>query len=350
MSFAVSRRPIWFRHRFRPLLVTGMACLLLLPGGALTGATAAQVSSASATPRNEAAAQSSDRSSGPGWLWLLLGIAPVGVALPWLYRWHRTNRSPDRMASPSSTPANPAPLVTSGTGRSVSQTPVSQASLIRQTTSDAQPAGSALPKPESDLLQASDRPADQPLNQPADQPTDQPLTALQPPVTSVDVAQSPASSTTRLSKIDIVEALAADLHSPDSAKRNKAIWELGQRGDSRAIQPLVDLLVDADSQQRSLILAALAEISTRTLKPMQRALMLSLQDESPDVRKNAIRDITRIYDLMAQAIQLLQYAASDSDEEVQDTARWALGQLGRVRSAELGSYPGQPSLRPIEPD
>lgn len=137
--------------------------------------------------------------------------------------------------------------------------------------------------------------------------------------------------TTRLAKVDIVEALIEDLHNLDGAKRRKAIWDLGQRGDSRAVQPLVDLIVDSDSQQRSLILAAVAEISTRTLKPINRALLVSLQDQSPDVRKNAIRDVTRIYDLMTQVSQLLHYAASDTDEEVQETARWAIGQLNRLR-------------------
>jgi HEAT repeats len=139
-------------------------------------------------------------------------------------------------------------------------------------------------------------------------------------------------STTRLAKIDIVETLIADLQHPDRTKRCQAIWELGQRGDSRAVQPLADTLVEADSQQRGLILAAIAEISTRTLKPVNRALMLSLQDESADVRKNAIRDATRIYDSMAQVTQLLQYAAHDTDMEVQETAQWALGQLNRLRT------------------
>jgi hypothetical protein len=146
------------------------------------------------------------------------------------------------------------------------------------------------------------------------------------------------SPTTRLAKVDIVETLIGDLHHTDAAKRRKAIWELGQRGDSRAIQPLVDLLLASDSQQRSLILAAVAEISTRTLKPMNRALLMSLQDESADVRKNAIRDITRIYDLMTQVSQLVQYATNDTDEDVQDTARWALSQFNRLRSVpESGS-------------
>ncbi|WP_261220059.1 peptidoglycan-binding protein [Ancylothrix sp. D3o] len=135
----------------------------------------------------------------------------------------------------------------------------------------------------------------------------------------------------RLSKIDIVEELIRDLPTLDQFKRRKTIWELGQRGDSRAIQPLVNLLIDSDSQQRSLILAALSEIGTRTLKPMNRALALSLEDDNAEVRKNAIRDLSRIYDLLLQMSQLLRRAVDDEDVEVQETARWALGQLNNIR-------------------
>lgn len=150
------------------------------------------------------------------------------------------------------------------------------------------------------------------------------------------------SETTRLSRVDIVNELIHDLHSPDSTKRRKAIWELGQRGDSRAVQPLVDLLMDSDSQQRSLILAAVSEIGIRTLKPMNRALLMSVQDDSSEVRKNAIRDVTRVFDLVTQMSQLLQYATSDEDQEVQETAEWALAQLNRIRS--IPGTEGLPSL------
>lgn len=136
---------------------------------------------------------------------------------------------------------------------------------------------------------------------------------------------------TRLPKINIVDELIKDLQNPDPTKRRKAIWELAQRGDSRAMQPLLELLMDTDSKQRSLILEALSQIGTRTLKPMNRALAISLQDENAEVRKNAIRDLTRIYDMMAQASQLLRHAVDDPDVEVQETARWALTQLSRIR-------------------
>ncbi|MBW4500623.1 MAG: peptidoglycan-binding protein [Scytonema hyalinum WJT4-NPBG1] len=142
----------------------------------------------------------------------------------------------------------------------------------------------------------------------------------------------PMETTSRLAKVNIIDQLIEDLRSPDSTQRRKAIWDLGQKGDSRAIQPLVDLMMDADSQQRSLILAALSEISTRALKPMNRALAVSLQDESPQVRQNAIRDLTRIYDMMAQMSQMLSHAMQDPDADVQATAKYALSQMNRIRA------------------
>ncbi|GAP95451.1 HEAT repeat domain-containing protein [Leptolyngbya sp. NIES-2104] len=145
--------------------------------------------------------------------------------------------------------------------------------------------------------------------------------------------------TTRLAKVNIVDELIQDLRSPDPAKRRKVIWELGQRGDTRAVQPLVDLLIDSDSKQRSLILSALSEIGTRTLKPMTRALAVSLQDENAEVRKNAIRDLTRVYDMVSQISNLLHKATEDSDKDVQETAKWALNQLSRIRSTPTDTLP-----------
>lgn len=161
------------------------------------------------------------------------------------------------------------------------------------------------------------------------------------------------SETTRLTKANLAEELVLDLHHPDPGRRRKAIWDLGQHGNSEAIQPLVDLMMDSDSSQRSLILAAISEIGIRTLKPMNRALIISLQDRSADVRKNAIRDVTRIYDQIAQVSQLLAHAASDPDSEVQETARWALGQLNRIRGlpdGTIASLPDQPKPPEQLPD
>lgn len=137
-----------------------------------------------------------------------------------------------------------------------------------------------------------------------------------------------------LAQTDIIDGLISDLRTPDPTRRRKAIWELGQRGNSLAMQPLVEAMGEADSKEKSLILAALSEIGIRSMKPLNRALAIALQDENPEVRKNAIRDLTRVYDLVVQISQMLGYATEDEDLEVRQTATWALDQLNRIRRSQ----------------
>lgn len=142
---------------------------------------------------------------------------------------------------------------------------------------------------------------------------------------------APQADMTRLPTVNIMDTLVGELASADATVRHRAIWELGQRGNSAAIQPLVNSLMEADSQEKGLIFTALAEIGRRSLQPMQRALALGLQDSSPEVRKNAIRDLSRLYDVLGQIRPLMIHATQDPDPEVQATAQWALGQLARSR-------------------
>ncbi|MFM7407385.1 MAG: peptidoglycan-binding protein [Cuspidothrix sp.] len=140
----------------------------------------------------------------------------------------------------------------------------------------------------------------------------------------------PPETTSLLPKVNIVDELIKELRSPDPQQRQKAIWDLTQQGDSRAIQPLVDLMIDPNSQQHGLILSALAEIGTRTLKPMNRALAISMQDQNPQVRQNAIRDLMRIYDMMTQMSKIVCHALDDPDPDVQAAARYALNNINRM--------------------
>lgn len=165
---------------------------------------------------------------------------------------------------------------------------------------------------------------------------------------SVSAKVLPVETTSRITKVNIVDELIRDLRSTDPGKRHKAIWDLGQQGDSRAVQPLVNMLIDADSQQRSLILAALSEINIRALKPINRALAVSLQDESPKVRQNAIRDLTRVYDLMGQMSQMLTHALDDPDAEVQATAKYALTQMNRMRVSNSQILPKEAKKEAVE--
>ena len=155
----------------------------------------------------------------------------------------------------------------------------------------------------------------------------------EPAPASPSPSVSPAMPITRVLPQTGADRLLAELQDSSAAVRRRAIWNLGQWGDSRAIAPLMELMVSADSQQRSIILAVLSEIGTRTLRPMERAMAISLQDSDPEVRVNAIRDLTQVYDRFAQVSRMLAYAAEDKDETVQRTAKWALGKLEALRAA-----------------
>lgn len=202
----------------------------------------------------------------------------------------------------------------------------------------------ALPKTESPIA---------PIASQSDSAPSSPISVGPKPTAPQTLAPSPqprsdasATQTVRMAKPSVMDALVHNLRSGDPTQRQRAIWELGQRGDSRAVQPLVDLLLDSDSQQRGLVLSALTEISTRTLKPVSRALAISLQDENADVRKNAIRDLTRVYDLLTNVSQLLQSACEDPDLEVQETAKWALGQINRIKAPLIEPSPRLSISRP----
>ncbi len=175
---------------------------------------------------------------------------------------------------------------------------------------------------------------------PTDTPSEKPTASENPPPVNNSVTDTvnihPHSYQ---SKLDPQEQWINDLKQINPDIRNNAIWELAQAGDSRAIQALLELLIHSDSNQRSLVLAALSEIGSRTLKPLNRALSLSLQDENAEVRKNAIRDLTRIYDLATQMSQILQRAIDDPDPEVQEMAKWATNRLSRLRSVSSRDEP-----------
>jgi vesicle coat complex subunit len=141
--------------------------------------------------------------------------------------------------------------------------------------------------------------------------------------------------------LDTIPELITQLREIDYQQRREVIWELARRGDSRAVKPLVDLMLEANSYERSLILEALSEISTKTLKPMNHALVLFLQDENPQVRKNAIRDLTKLYELINQIRPIIYHALDDNDPEVREVAKWALTQFN-PQQISLGNIPIKP--------
>ena len=166
-----------------------------------------------------------------------------------------------------------------------------------------------------------------------------------------DFASSlPVQATSRIPNADLILSLIESLRDDNPRTRRRAVWKLAQVSDSRAMQPLVDSMVDGDSYERSLTLEALAQICTRSLRPMNQALAISLQDKNPQVRKNAIRDLTRLYDVMSQISQLICHALDDPDEEVQETARWAVRQLNLQLAPRLDIAPLETTGEPEDDD
>lgn len=166
-----------------------------------------------------------------------------------------------------------------------------------------------------------------------------------PLVASVSTPQEstpPTSAPGEQSGIDWMGQLLMDLKSANPDRRRLAIWELARRGDSRAVPALSNLMTISDSQERDLILGALSQISGRTLRPISQALAASLRDQNPQVRRNAVRDLTRLHELMNQMNQLLTTAAQDQDYAVKQTAAKALHQSPPATGPQ--DTPAQPSI------
>jgi vesicle coat complex subunit len=68
---------------------------------------------------------------------------------------------------------------------------------------------------------------------------------------------------------------------------------------------------------------------------MKQVLALSLDSPNPEVRKNAIRDLHRLYETILQSSQLIKYALNDPDPEVQETAAWAIEQMARLNQTNI---------------
>ena len=139
-----------------------------------------------------------------------------------------------------------------------------------------------------------------------------------------------SSPNTSLSQADLVSELIFDLQVEDRNVRHKTIGELAQKGDSRAMTPLVELMIEADFQERNLILEAMTQITSLTLQPLNQVPILSLEVENSQAKQDAIRDLTKVYELMSQVTKRLSKIINDSDQQVQKTAKWALNQLKQM--------------------
>ena len=134
-------------------------------------------------------------------------------------------------------------------------------------------------------------------------------------------------SSFNISKIDVVVELIKYLQQPDENLRREAIWELAQIGDSRGIKPLTEILSQANSADRSLILEAIIQITQRSFQPIEELLFFTFNDASPETKQNAIRDLAAIYAFVAPITKQLAQMQTDGDVQVRQTAKLAIEQL-----------------------
>lgn len=125
-----------------------------------------------------------------------------------------------------------------------------------------------------------------------------------------------------------VEPLIQVLADPDEWVRSVAAESLGKIGDSRAVEPLIQALTDPGISKSPAY--ALAEIGdTRAVEPLIHQL---LTNQSPRFRSSAAYALERLGD--SRAVEPLIQVLGDSDECVRKSVAHALGKLGDARAVE----------------
>ncbi|MHA1301089.1 MAG: HEAT repeat domain-containing protein [Candidatus Helarchaeota archaeon] len=146
-----------------------------------------------------------------------------------------------------------------------------------------------------------------------------------------------------------------DLASSDLKTRINAIEELGRLGDMRAVEPLSRLIDDSNEQIRECAIWSLGRLKasdvliknlnhkmdsvrkfiievlgnfedTKALEP----LIELLEDPDNEVRANAAWSLGKIQNV--KALEPLVKSLNDTDEEVRENSAWALGKLNDIRA------------------
>jgi HEAT repeat protein len=123
------------------------------------------------------------------------------------------------------------------------------------------------------------------------------------------------------------ELLLKALDSQDDATRATAAYFLGQFGDARAVEPLIDLLGrDASNKVRDSAAYALGELRD---KRAVDALVAALKDPDEGTRAEAAFSLEKIGD--ERSIPALAEAVSDEHPSVRSSARQALETITQTR-------------------
>jgi HEAT repeat protein/energy-coupling factor transporter ATP-binding protein EcfA2 len=126
-----------------------------------------------------------------------------------------------------------------------------------------------------------------------------------------------------------VDPLLRALHDKDGNVRLNAAGALVQLGD-QSLDPLIRTLRDKDRDVRTYVAWALGQLGDpRAIDPMLQAL----QDKEGDVRRNVAWALGQLGD--PRAIDPMLQALQDKEGDVRRNVAWALGQLGDPRAIDF---------------
>jgi HEAT repeat protein len=125
-----------------------------------------------------------------------------------------------------------------------------------------------------------------------------------------------------------VEQLISSLQDADASVRVLAVMALAKLGDSRTAEPLVAALRDTDELVQMAVWAALVDMGRPAVGP----LMAALRDANPDVQRNAALALGELAD--PQSVDALLEALADPRHPARAAVTKALGQIKDPRSVE----------------
>jgi hypothetical protein len=142
---------------------------------------------------------------------------------------------------------------------------------------------------------------------------------------------------------DKVDGLIKKLHSKNRHTRAQTVIALGKLKDARVISPLINALNDTDSYVRGQAAWALGEIKdTRAVQPLIAVLK---NDDYLYVRLESAKGLGKIKDKMA--IQPLIKALNDESPDVREEAVKALIEIGAPVSEQLNHALKEKDLRAV---
>jgi hypothetical protein len=105
-----------------------------------------------------------------------------------------------------------------------------------------------------------------------------------------------------------------------TALKRKAIWQLAEAEKYYSIEPLLKVMPQAKALDQNLILEVVKQINQRNYQSINQELFAALQNEKPEVRLKALRDLKKLYQFVSPVITKIAQMHSDRDYEVRQSA------------------------------